>query len=90
MFPAIGYGQQSPASGFAPAVAHAFTAGNIYAFAVMRNGAGYCLPPDDKGLDVIWKTVSEDPNLFKDVKFEPNRLPEDVYLKLLWRLFPCQ
>jgi len=33
--------------------------------------------------------VEEDAELFKDVKFEPNRLPEDAFLKLLRAWFPC-
>lgn len=72
------------------AVANAFTVGTIYTFAVLRNGSGFCLPPEDRGVDVIWKLVEEDSGLFKDVKFEPNRLPEDAFLKLLGNLFPCR
>jgi hypothetical protein len=72
------------------AVANAFTVGTIYTFAVMRNGSGYCLPPEDRGVDVIWKKVEDNADLFKDVKFEPNRLPEDAFLKLLREWFPCR
>jgi hypothetical protein len=71
------------------AVANAFTVGTLYTFAVLRNGSGFCLPPEDRGVDVIWKKVEEDAELFKDVKFEPNRLPEDAFLKLLRDWFPC-
>ena len=72
------------------AVANAFTVGTIYTFAVMRNGSGFCLPPEDRGVDVIWKKVEDNPDLFKDVKFETNRLPEDAFLKLLREWFPCR
>jgi hypothetical protein len=72
------------------AVAHAFTVATIYTFAVMRNGSGFCLPPEDRGVDVIWKKVEDNADLFKDVKFEPNRLPEDAFLKLLREWFPCR
>jgi hypothetical protein len=72
------------------AVANAFTVGTIYTFAVMRNGSGFCLPPEDRGVDVIWKKVEGNPDLFKDVKFESNRLPEGAFLKLLREWFPCR
>ena len=72
------------------AVANAFTVGTIYTFAVMRDGSGFCLPPEDRGVDVIWKKVEENADLFKDVKFEANRLPEDAFLKLLREWFPCR
>ena len=72
------------------AVANAFTVGTIYAFAVMRNGSGFCLPPQDRGVDVIWKKIEDNADLFKDVKFEPNRLPEDAFLRLLREWFPCR
>lgn len=71
------------------AVANAFTVATIYTFAVMRNGAGFCLPPEDRGVDVIWKKVEENADLLKDVGFEPNKLPEDAFLKLLRQWFPC-
>jgi hypothetical protein len=72
------------------AAAHAFTVGTLYTFAVMRNGSGFCLPPEDRGVDVIWKKVEDNPELFKDVKFEPNRLPEDAFLGFLREWFPCR
>ena len=72
------------------AVANAFTVGTIYTFAVMRNGSGFSLPPEARGVDVIWKKVEDNADLFKDVKFEPNRLPEDAFLKLLREWFPCR
>jgi len=72
------------------AVANAFTVGTIYTFAVMRNGSGFCLPPEDRGVDVIWKKVEDNADLFKGVKFESNRLPEDAFLKLLREWFPCR
>ena len=56
----------------------------------MRNGSGFCLPPEDRGVDVIWKKVEDNPELFKDVKFEPNRLPEDAFLGFLREWFPCR
>jgi hypothetical protein len=78
-----------PPSDGGPAVANAFTVGTLYTFAVMRNGSGFCLPPQDEGVDIIWKKVEDSTDLFKDVKFEPNRLPEDAFLKLLREWFPC-
>jgi hypothetical protein len=90
MLPAAANEQQRPASGFSPAVRIALITGMVYSFAVSRNGEGYCLPGNDEGLDIVWKTVAEDPELFKDVKVEPNRLPEGAYLQLLRRLFPCR
>ena len=72
------------------AAAHAFTVATLYTFAVMRNGTGFCLPPDDRGVDVIWKKVEDNSELFKDVKFEPNRLPEDAFLGFLREWFPCR
>ena len=89
-FAASAQDRQPPAKKDDPTVANAFTVGTIYTFAVMRDGSGFCLPPDDKGVDVIWKAVEEHPDLFKDVKFEPNRLPEDAFLKLLREWFPCR
>jgi hypothetical protein len=84
--------QETPRGPKSPdeAVANAFTVGTIYTFAVMRNGSGFCLPPEDRGVDVIWKKVENNADLFKDVKFEPNRLPEDTFLKLLREWFPCR
>ena len=82
--------QKPPASGFSPAVRVALMTGMVYSFAVTRNGEGYCLPSNDEGLDVVWKAIDEDRELFKDVKVEPNRLPEAAYLQLLKRLFPCR
>jgi hypothetical protein len=90
MLPAAVSAQQSPASGFSPAVRAALMTGMVYSFAVSRNGDGYCLPPNDAGLDVVWKTIADDPEMFADVKVEPNRLPERAYLGLLRKLFPCR
>lgn len=85
-------GQETPRAPKSPdeAVANAFTVGTIYTFAVMRNGSGFCLPPEDRGVDVIWRKVEHNADLFKDVKFEPNRLPEAAFLKLLREWFPCR
>lgn len=82
--------EKHPASGFSPTVRVALITGMIYSFAITRNGDGYCLPPKDEGLDIVWKAIDEDRELFKDVQVEPNRLPEAAYLRLLRRLFPCR
>lgn len=87
-FPAVG-SEPRPRS-TDEVVANAFTVGTIYTFAVMRNGAGFCLPPEDRGVDLIWKAVADDPHLFKDVKFEANRIPEEAFSKFLKELFPCR
>jgi hypothetical protein len=78
-------------SGFQPVVRNALVTGIIYSFAVLRNGNSFCLPPNDTGLDIIWKEVAEKPDLFtpETVWSVPNRLPEEAFLKLLRELFPC-
>jgi hypothetical protein len=89
--PSVAANDQKPlASGFSPAIRVALITGMVYSFAVTRNGDGYCLPPNDEGLDIVWKAIDEDRELFKDVQVQPNRLPETAYLQLLRRLFPCR